>query len=195
MHVCSLRQYHHTNGKKTNPKKNILFTLIAIYTQSMLIHTCMKSRRIRRRRRLRGIQLDIEQRWGWNSRWGNKFENSGKIWIRTRERSWQRDAVFFFLPSPFSRFSSTIVEVSYIFTHALSGYVSWLHRYLVNVTVDLPWKRILLPNGAGWRMGERWREIWDFNRRRLSISLFFLFSFFLNLELCEWMKLNLVKEY
>lgn len=85
---------------------------------------------------------------------------------------------FFFLPSPFSRFSSTIVEVSYIFTHALSGYVSWLHRYLVNVTVDLPWKRILLPNGAGWRMGERWREIWDFNRRRLSISLFFLFFFF-----------------
>lgn len=98
VHVCSLRQYHHTNAKKTNPKKNILFTLIAIYTQSMLIHTCMKSRRIRRRRRLRGIQLDIEQRWGWNSRWGNKFENSGKIWIRTRERSWQRDAVFF-LPS------------------------------------------------------------------------------------------------
>lgn len=37
----------------------------------------------------------------------------------------------------------------------VSGYVSWLHRYLVNVTVDLGWERILLPNGAGWRMGER----------------------------------------
>lgn len=162
----------------------------------MSIRTRMKSRRIRRRR---GIQLalDIEQRSGWNW-WGKSSKIRKKSRIKTRETSWQRDAVFFlFSSSLLPRFSSTIVEVSYIFTHALRGYVSWLHRYLVNVTVDLPWKRILLPNGAGWRMGERWREIWDFNRRRLSISLFLssFFFFFLNLELCEWMELNLVKEY
>lgn len=96
------------------------------------------------------IGSDIEQRY--EVRVSSKIrEKSGLERVRG-----VGNGIRFFSPSflsPFPRISSTIVEVSYIFTHALSGYVSWLHRYLVNVTVDLPWKRILLPNGAGWGNG------------------------------------------
>lgn len=142
--ICLFNNHY----KENESKEEYYFILIVIYTQF-----CVDLYEIET-----NFVVFVEFNWLgyrttiWSSR---KFENSGKIWIRTRERSWQRNTVFFPLPSspPSPRISSTIVEVSYIFTHALSGYVSWLHRYLVNVTVDLPWKRILLPNGAGWGNG------------------------------------------
>lgn len=93
------------------------------------------------------IGSDIEQRY--EVRVSSKIrEKSGLERVRG-----VGNEIRFFSPSFLSPFPPNFIEVSYIFTHALSGYVSWLHRYLVNVTVDLPWKRILLPNGAGWGNG------------------------------------------
>lgn len=132
------------------------------------------------------IGSDIEQRY--EVRVSSKIrEKSGLERVRG-----VGNEIRFFSPSFLSPFPPNFIEVSYIFTHALSGYVSWLHRYWLMSPWIFPGKGFCCQMELAGGMGEHWKEIWDFNRRRLSISLFFLF---LNLELCERMKLNLVKEY
>lgn len=96
------------------------------------------------------IGSDIEQRY--EVRVSSKIrEKSGLERVRG-----VGNGIRFFSPSFLSPFPPNFIDDrrGFIYFYARVKRIRFVATpILVNVTVDLPWKRILLPNGAGWGNG------------------------------------------